>query len=398
MFKITFSAVDLTDTDASIEFKKFRKDSDGKIIGISFGPKAGADDLTYKTITVTIRLKSYQEILADQNTSYETKLAILNKFFGTTYKSVDDFPAGFKTLPALYSDTEKFHDDSKGIFTKIEFIDKKVTSAIASIGKAVVHISGTTFQKVGSAFVFHDTHVSQVANTLPVFTLGIADRNIFFLLNNTTQPAYPSLFGANERIQFQLPSVLDVSRVLKDPSKPLSNDNPYIYKDFSFTIRILGGTGAKGLAVHSGVVNVVVNGTPTQVEDFIDDEDGSATTSGTKVTKNYDGQSALLTFHAKYDINKINQSQNWVVEHTVVGAGASTGLLKKTDADGYYLARRYLSQILLSTNKLNNMGRTSGSVKTALTSKQTPPLWTLRLISPPLVNGLKVGMLLKVLW
>ena len=79
-----------------------------------------------------------------------------------------------------------------------------------------------------------------------------------------------------------------------------------------------------------------MNGADTQVEDFIDDEDGSATTSGTKVTKNYDGQSALLTFHAKYDINKINQSQNWVVEHTVVGAGASTGLLKKADADSYY--------------------------------------------------------------
>ena len=259
--------------------------------------------------------------------------------------------------------------DSRSIQTKVELLESKVTSAIASIGKAVVHISGTTFQKVGSAFVFHDTHVSQVANTLPVFTLGIADRSIFFLLNNTNEPPYPSIFGANDRIQFQLPSVLDVSRVLKDPSEPLSNDNPYIYKDFSFTIRILGGTGAKGLAVHSGVVNATVNGADTQVEDFIDDEDGSATTSGTKVTKNYDGQSALLTFHAKYDINKINQSQNWVVEHTVVGAGASTGLLKKADADGYYLARRYLSQILLSTNKLNNMGRGSGSVKTAIDLK-----------------------------
>ena len=365
LYDISLSAIDTNDADASIYLRNYDWLTTQK--GIWYGPKVGI--VNYKTITVTIRLKSYKEILADQNTSYETKLAILNKFFGTTYKSVADFPADFKTLPALYSDTEKFHDDSKGIFTKIEFIDKKVTSAIASIGKAVVHISGTTFQKVGSAFVFHDTHVSQVANTLPVFTLGIADRNIFFLLNNTTQPAYPSLFGANERIQFQLPSVLDVSRVLTDPSETLSNDNPYIYKDFSFTIRILGGTGAKGLAVHSGVVNVVVNGTPTQVEDFIDDEDGSATTSGTKVTKNYDGQSALLTFHAKYDINKINQSQNWVVEHTVVGAGASTGLLKKTDADGYYLARRYLSQILLSTNKLNNMGRTSGSVKTALDLK-----------------------------
>ena len=109
--------------------------------------------------------------------------------------------------------------DSRSTQTKVELLESKVTSAIASIGKAVVHISGTTFQKVGSAFVFHDTHVSQVANTLPVFTLGIADRSIFFLLNNTTQPPYPSIFGANDRIQFQLPSVLDVSRVLKDPSE-----------------------------------------------------------------------------------------------------------------------------------------------------------------------------------
>ena len=139
--------------------------------------------------------------------------------------------------------------DSRSIQTKVELLENRVISAIAGVGKDVVHISGETFNKIGSAFAFHDSHVSQAGNNiLPVFTLNIADKDKLFILNNTIEPAFPAIIGSNDKIQFQLPTIQSVSlKTLTDPTKSEdANTNPPVYKDFSFTIRILGEMGLKG--------------------------------------------------------------------------------------------------------------------------------------------------------
>ena len=330
-----------------------------------YGPKVGI--VNYKTITVTIRLKSYKEILADQNTSYETKLAILNKFFGTTYKSVDDFPAGFKTLPALYSEITNYDTNLKNLAGNIRGLVQsartdfsEVTSQIAALkrNQDIVHINGDTFNPITTTVgfpvnngkdsadpqqdIFKDAHISWISSaTEPVIEIGADDNNKLFVLSTSADVPYPD--GTDDT-----PDMIDQNRIKIFVQLPSIE---VVGKDdtFHFSFRIIGGGDADiTFQSEQTTTNPQVSVTKTaksgdDIEKSEKDETGDLSTVVNKVFS----KDTFIYFSCKYKSAEQGQvvRQNWNVEEIKsVSAGADlspyaliANVYSKTESDEKHL-------------------------------------------------------------